>query len=106
MATRYLRTRLCLAVLGVTLMVPAYAQTSGSAQGEKPEQNAPQHFDSQAGKQSNQSLSKRLEQSGGVIRPPENVDPDMHQQPPPSADKMPVVPPPGSPGGDQSVQPK
>jgi len=107
MATKYLRPRLYLAMLGATLICPAaLAQTSGSAGGDKPDQNAPQHFDSQSGKQDGQSLSQRLERSNGVIRPPEHVDPEMHQPPPPSSDRMPVVPPPGSPGGDQSVKPK
>jgi hypothetical protein len=49
--------------------------------------------------------SNKLDRSGGVVRPPE-VDPGMQRQPPPSADKMPVVPPPGSPGGDPNVRPK
>jgi hypothetical protein len=31
---------------------------------------------------------------------------EMHVTPPASADKMPVVPPPGSPGGDPTVKPK
>jgi hypothetical protein len=52
----------------------------------------------------NQTLSDKLEQSNGVICPP-NVDPGM-KAPTPPAGPMPVIPPPGSPGGDQSVQPK
>jgi hypothetical protein len=43
-------------------------------------------------------------QSNGVICPPE-VDPGM-KAPTPEAGKTPVIPPPGSPGGDPSVQPK
>lgn len=53
---------------------------------------------------SNQTLSEKLDQSNGVICPP-NVDPGI-KAPTPSAGKMPVIPPPGSPGGDPSVQPK
>jgi hypothetical protein len=52
----------------------------------------------------NQSLSDKLDKSNGVICPP-NVDPAMKAPTPHSGD-MPVIPPPGSPGGDQSVQPK
>ena len=51
------------------------------------------------------NLSDRLAKSGGVICPPEHVDPEMKQPTPPGG-AMPVIPPPGSPGGDQSVQPK
>jgi hypothetical protein len=52
----------------------------------------------------NQTLSDKLDQSNGVICPP-NVDPGI-KAPTPPAGKMPVIPPPGSPGGDQTVQPK
>lgn len=51
-------------------------------------------------------LSEKLARSGGVICPPEHVDPEIRQPTPPTGGSMPVIPPPGSPGGDQSVQPK
>ena len=50
--------------------------------------------------------SSELNRSGGVITPPANVDPGMKQTPPPSGAKMPVIPPPGTPGGDPSIKPK
>jgi hypothetical protein len=53
---------------------------------------------------SSKSLSDKLDQGGGVICPP-NVDPGM-KTPAPETGKMPVIPPPGSPGGDPKVQPK
>ena len=52
------------------------------------------------------NLSERLNQSGGVIKPPENVDPGMQKRPPEDSAKMPVIPPPGTPGGDPNVKPK
>jgi hypothetical protein len=51
-----------------------------------------------------QSLSKRLEQTDGVICPPD-IDPDI-KAPTPQGGRMPVIPPPGSPGGDPTVRPK
>ena len=54
--------------------------------------------------QSNQTLSEKLDQTSGVICPPD-VDPGM-KAPTPKAGNTPVIPPPGSPGGDPSVQPK
>ena len=39
-----------------------------------------------------------------VICPP-NIDPDI-RAPTPDAGKTPIIPPPGSPGGDPSVRPK
>ena len=50
------------------------------------------------------TLSEKLDQGGGVICPP-NVDPGI-KAPAPDTGKMPVIPPPGSPGGDPKVQPK
>lgn len=43
----------------------------------------------------------------GVIRPPAAVDPGMTKGTPnPQAFPTPIIPPPGSPGGNQRVQPK
>ncbi len=52
------------------------------------------------------TLSEKLHQSGGVVRPEGNVDPTMDKVPPPAAGGMPVIPPPGSPGGAPEVSPK
>ena len=52
-----------------------------------------------------QSLSEHLAQSGGVICPPENVDPEI-KAPTPEGGKMPVIPPPGTPQNQPNVQPK
>lgn len=53
------------------------------------------------------TLSDRLERSGGVITPPSNIDPGMTAAAPvPNPGTTPVITVPGSPGGNQSVQPK
>jgi hypothetical protein len=52
-----------------------------------------------------ENLSDHLASSGGVICPPPAVDPAI-KAPTPDTGRMPVIKPPGSPGGDQSVQPK
>ena len=54
---------------------------------------------------SDKPLSDQLAQSKGVICPPAGVDPQMQQRPP-EGGALKVIPPPGSPGGDPSVQPK
>lgn len=52
-------------------------------------------------------LSDKLESTGGVIRPPASIAPDMAVRPPvPDPGTTPVIRPPGTPGGDQSVEPK
>jgi hypothetical protein len=53
-----------------------------------------------------QDLSSRLSKQKGMITPP-NVDPGMAVSPPRnSGATTPVIPPPGSPGGNPSVVPK
>ncbi|MFZ0609450.1 MAG: hypothetical protein WBD53_06165 [Xanthobacteraceae bacterium] len=58
-----------------------------------------------AGNSGDNNLSDKLAQSGGVICPPHNIDPAM-KAPTPNTGKMPVIPPPGSPGGNPNIQPK
>jgi hypothetical protein len=50
-------------------------------------------------------LSDQLAKSDGVICPPPGVDPEI-RAPAPDVGRMPVIPPPGSPGGDPNVRPK
>jgi hypothetical protein len=53
------------------------------------------------------TLSDRLEASDGVIKPPTTATPDMTVPAPvPNPGTTPVIPAPGSPGGNQSIQPK
>ncbi len=56
-------------------------------------------------KQPGDTLSDKLAQSGGVICPPAGIDSEIREPTPPGG-SMRVIPPPGSRGGDQSVQPK
>jgi hypothetical protein len=51
-----------------------------------------------------QNLSDKLRGSAGVICPP-NVDPEM-KAPTPRTGDTPVIPAPGTPGGNPNVQPK
>ncbi len=50
-------------------------------------------------------LGDKLARSDGVLCPPSGVDPEIRA---PTADtgNMPVIPPPGTPGGDPDVRPK
>ena len=55
---------------------------------------------------STESMSDRLSKQGGTLTPP-NVDREMAISPPAAeAGKMPVIPPPGTSGGNPNVQPK
>jgi hypothetical protein len=91
-----------LAVLAIALAMTSTAMTSTAlAQAQTVD---PKACSEAARNSSGQSLSDKLNQSNGVICPP-NVDPGI-KAPTPPAGKTPVIPPPGSPGGDPSVQPK
>jgi len=64
--------------------------------------------DAEVPKPDGSNLSEKLAQSNGVLCPPEqHIDPAMRAPTPPSSARMPVIKPPGTPGGgDPSVQPK
>jgi hypothetical protein len=95
-------------VLGMTL--PCAAQNTQMQQTHDPRacrdgrDTRADRFVPQPSAPGSRSLSERLEQTDGVICPPD-VDPDI-KAPTPDAGKMPVIPPPGSPGGDPTVRPK
>jgi hypothetical protein len=55
--------------------------------------------------QSSEPLGDRLAKSNGVLCPPAGVDPEI-RAPTPDTGNTPVIPPPGSPGGDLNVRPK
>jgi hypothetical protein len=112
--------RLILLGLACALTTPALAQAPPQTKPPvvpKTEQNSPdncvtatvgQGADVDTKKQTApaSNLSDKLARSNGVICPPSHIDPDMKQPPPSPGGPMPVIPPPGTPGGDQSVQPK
>jgi len=56
---------------------------------------------------SQEPLGKKLSRTDGVIHPPQGVDPGLAVPPPPHAHgTMPVIPPPGTPGGEPGLRPK
>jgi hypothetical protein len=61
--------------------------------------------DGQTTGQSSEPLGDKLAKSNGVLCPPSGVDPEI-RAPTPDTGNTPVIPPPGSPGGDPSVRPK
>jgi hypothetical protein len=57
--------------------------------------------------QSPQTLSEKLDRTDGVIRPPTDIAPDMSvRAPDPNPGTTRVIPPPGAPGGDPTLEPK
>lgn len=51
------------------------------------------------------TLSQKLSDTDGIIQPQGSIDPGI-QKDAPAMGTMPVIPPPGSPGGATGVQPK
>jgi hypothetical protein len=77
----------------VVLLSLVYGSSPAAAQGT---QSAPKD-----------NPSEKLDKSGGVIKPSDNIDPKMQVNPPdPGPTSTPVIPPPGSPGGNPNVVPK
>ncbi|PNE11619.1 MAG: hypothetical protein CR217_08035 [Beijerinckiaceae bacterium] len=53
------------------------------------------------------NLSHKLDASGGIIKPPPGVDPQIVKPAPvPEPNSTPVIPPPGMPGGPPGPEPK
>lgn len=83
---------------------PPKGETKGEAR--DPRACAPQN-NQQGTVGQGRPLGERLAQTDGVICPPANVDPEIRAPTPNTdANRMPVIPPPGSPGGDPSTRPK
>jgi hypothetical protein len=70
-----------------------------------PEPNSNRRPGNTTGQADSAPLSDKLAEGHGVLCPPAGVDPEI-RAPTPDVGKMPVIPPPGSPGGDPSLQPK
>lgn len=102
---------LAAAALALSLTAPAFAQGAAplppehdKAPAERP---VPAPSPPLPGGTPDENLSRRLEESEGVIKPPRTGDTEIHVPPKDdSAGRMPIIPPPGSPGGRQDVQPK
>lgn len=88
------------AALSVVLVaiMPALAQTHDPNTGTRDPKICSEQ------ERANQTLSEKLDQTNGVICPPE-IDPGM-EAPTSHAGQAPVIPPPDSPCGEESVQPK
>lgn len=96
-------------VIGAMLTTAGLAQSTPAPQASDPkacseEQRLRLEGDHATRDPSQQNLGDKLAQTEGVICPPA-VDPGI-KAPTPDVGKMPVMPPPGSPGGDPHMRPK
>lgn len=93
------------------LATPALAQQDPArppmlpVQPGNPQTTIPEKVDPPKGETTGSTLSEQLKDSKGVIAPPPGVDPEI-RIPAPDVGRTPVIPPPGTPGGNQNVQPR
>lgn len=62
-------------------------------------------LDGKAAGERKKPLGEKLAKSDGVVCPPEGINPEIRALTP-EGGNMPVIPPPGTPGGDPTVRPK
>lgn len=87
----------------LTASAVSLAQTPGP---KSPDAHNPA-AEQQAPAKPDEPLSEKLDKNEGVLVPPSGVDPKIHIDPPAeTGDRMPVIVPPGEPGGNQQIQPK
>lgn len=111
-------------MLAIAAMALGATMTVGSAQSQTPRSETPQIVPEERQSQPTRpkdstepqqgtsaappagSLSDELARSGGVVRPPATGDQGVVQPPKAGSQSTPVIPPPGTPGGNQEIQPK
>jgi hypothetical protein len=82
---------------------PAHATECAPMPSAAPNSTAPSQGTTTG--EAREPLGDKLARSDGVLCPPSGVDPQMHA-PTPDTGNTPVIPPPGSPGGNPNVRPK
>jgi len=98
---------LMVSVALVQIPVPPRDRTMRNPENTIPEKIRPNEPDSTGSLGSRENLSDRLNRSEGVIKPPAGLDSEMDVPAPvPNPGTTLVLPPPGSPGGDQRFRPK
>ena len=96
-------------LLGITSALGLIAASFGIAQTRMPPPDKPAQIipEARGSGSSSEPLSDKLDRSGGVIKPPAHIDPGITRAPPErGAEATPVIPPPGTPGGNAGADPK
>ena len=86
---------------------PGRAQTvDQKPTAETPPQTVPEDTRPGRSGSSQEPLGKKLNRTDGMLHPPRGVDPGVAIPPPSTGSNMPVIPPPGTPGGNTAIEPK
>lgn len=90
------------ALAGTALLATASASLAQTSPPKSPD--AHNSAEQKPPVKTDEPLSEKLDKSEGVLVPPSGVDPKIHKEPPAeTGDRMPVIVPPGEPGGDQQI---
>jgi hypothetical protein len=104
-----LATALCIGALPVMAQIEPGTPGSGQTIPEK-DRSRPQDMPKPDGSEndvpSGRSSSDASKQYDGVIEPPKGIDPEIVEPAPSTPSQMPVIRPPGTPGGPPGVVPK
>ena len=100
----YFSAALALSFFALSVLISGASFAQAPEQPETSPKPAPEAPEA-PGTKPDAPLSKKLHKNEGVLKPPENIDPEMNKGAPDTGN-MPVIIPPGEPGGDQNVQPK
>jgi hypothetical protein len=93
------------AALAATIASPGDAQTRTPLSPDKPSHQTVPEAQGSGG--SGEPLSDKLDRSGGVIKPPADIDTGLTKSPPKlGGEGTPVIRPPGTPGGKLGANPK
>ena len=85
---------------------PEWRAAAADRRAPHPTRMRPSQFDRRPAGRGDQNLSERLDRSDGVIRPPSNVDPEMHRGAAGDRRQNAVIPAPGSPAVIRTCKPK
>lgn len=92
--------------LSAIILLGAAFGFAGSAAAQTSATQAPQKVPEAAGTAPSGSLSHKLSRSGGMIKPPNGVDPGMTKPAPAAGSHGLIIRPPGTTGGTPAVKPK
>jgi hypothetical protein len=86
------------------MMAGSLVSTAGAQ--VPPTSQIPEKIEPPLSPPSKDDKEQQFNRKDGVIRPPSNIDPEMETKPRDKGARTPVIPPPGSPGGDENTKPK
>ena len=92
------------AIAMAVILANSFAWTAGAQ--APPASPIPEKIEPPLSPSLKEGNQQQFNHENGVVRPPSDIDPEMETKPDDRGARTPVIPPPGSPGGDENVKPK